>query len=147
LLREIAKIRIFLSSRRAKLLPMSQNGGLEALKLQRIAPELPVSDLAESVTYYRTKLGFQVVSEFPEGRYVVLQRDYVAIHLFEERASSRPVGVHIFTAALDELHDELHKAGAIVTQAVERKPWGNRDFRVADPSGNQIKFTEPLSEG
>jgi hypothetical protein len=26
-----------------------------------------------------------------------------------------------------------------------RKPWGSRDFRVNDHSGNEIKFTEPLS--
>jgi catechol 2,3-dioxygenase-like lactoylglutathione lyase family enzyme len=85
------------------------------MKLQRIAPELPVADLSESLTYYRTKLGFAIVSEFPEGRYAVVQRDDVAIHLFEDGASARPVGVHIFTAALDELHEELRGAGAIVT--------------------------------
>jgi len=28
-----------------------------------------------------------------------------------------------------------------------RKPWGNRDFRVKDDSGNELKFTEPMDQG
>jgi uncharacterized glyoxalase superfamily protein PhnB len=116
------------------------------MSLQRIAPELPVTDLSKSLDYYKTKLGFDVVSEFPDGSYAVVQRDDVAIHLFEDGTNTQPVGVHIFTAALDDLHEELRTAGAMVTQAVERKPWGNRDFRVTDPFGNQIKFTEPSAE-
>jgi uncharacterized glyoxalase superfamily protein PhnB len=47
---------------------------------------------------------------------------------------------------LDELHDELRQRGAHVAEGITRKPWGNRDFRVNDYSGNQIKFTEPLVE-
>jgi uncharacterized glyoxalase superfamily protein PhnB len=69
----------------------------------------------------------------------------VAIHLFEDGNRTGPVGIHIFTQGIDELHDELEAQGAAITQAVERKPWGNRDFRVTDPSGNEIKFTEPLA--
>jgi uncharacterized glyoxalase superfamily protein PhnB len=33
-----------------------------------------------------------------------------------------------------------------VTQEITLKPWGNREFRVIDDFGNQIKFTEPLEE-
>lgn len=36
---------------------------------------------------------------------------------------------------------------AVVERDDVRKPWGNRDFRVLDDSGNEIKFTEPLSGG
>jgi hypothetical protein len=32
-----------------------------------------------------------------------------------------------------------------MSQAIAQKPWGTRDFRVMDPSGNEIKFTEPLA--
>ena len=116
------------------------------MKLERIAPEIPVVNLADSLAYYRTKLGFEVVSEFPDGSYAVVQRDNVAIHLFEDGAEWRPAGVHIFTGELEALHDELRSAGAAVTQDIERKPWGNREFRVSDPSGNQLKFSEPLAE-
>jgi catechol 2,3-dioxygenase-like lactoylglutathione lyase family enzyme len=111
-------------------------------RLLRVAPEIPVRDLREAVEYYALNLGFRLVSEAPD--YAVVERDDVALHLFPDNGP--PAGLHVFTAGLEELHAELVQRGARVTQAVERKPWGNRDFRVVDPSGNVIKFTEPLSE-
>lgn len=113
-------------------------------KLSRIAPEVPVSDLRGAIAYYVQKLGFRVAMEMPGGDYAIVERDDVAIHLFAD-GQHTPVGVHVFTHQLDELHAELEQRGARLTQAIERKPWGNRDFRVADPSGNEIKFTEPLA--
>jgi predicted enzyme related to lactoylglutathione lyase len=114
-------------------------------RLERIAPEIPVRDLQASLNYYAVKLAFAVVSEWPDGKYAIVQRDDVAIHLFEQGAQTQPVGVHIFTRGIDELHDELKASGVVITQAIERKPWGNRDFRIIDPSGNEIKFTEPFA--
>jgi uncharacterized glyoxalase superfamily protein PhnB len=55
------------------------------------------------------------------------------------------VGIHIFTEDLETLYTELENRGALVSQGILCKPWGNRDFRVNDDSGNEIKFTEPLS--
>ena len=115
------------------------------VKLSRIAPELPVADLDDAIKYYEQRLGFQVVAQMPAGDYAIVGRDDVAIHLFKEDGrSSSPVGIHIFTEGLDELHSELQERGARVSQGIVRKPWGNRDFRVHDDSGNEIKFTEPL---
>jgi uncharacterized glyoxalase superfamily protein PhnB len=115
--------------------------------LSRIAPELPVSDLRGSIEYYEQKLGFQVALEMPAGDYAIVERDGIAIHLFRDDSGSHsPVGVHIFTHQLDELHAELQQRGARLTQQIVRKPWGNRDFRVNDDSGNEIKFTEPLPD-
>jgi uncharacterized glyoxalase superfamily protein PhnB len=115
------------------------------VKLSRIAPELPVADLKESIEYYERKLGFHVVAQMPTGNYAIVERDDISIHLFtDDRRSSSPVGIHVFTEDLDSLHAELQERGALVSQEILRKPWGNRDFRVKDDSGNEIKFTEPL---
>jgi uncharacterized glyoxalase superfamily protein PhnB len=116
-------------------------------KLTRVAPEMPVTDLDESLTYYRTKLGFEVEMKMPEVDYAIVERDDVALHLFQDRARSHsPASVHIFTDGLEELYTELHARGAQVSQRIVRQPWGNRDFRITDPTGNEIKFTEPLAE-
>ena len=116
-------------------------------KLSRIAPELPVSSLRESIEYYEQKLGFRLAMQMPGGDYAIVERDGAAIHLFQDDARRcSPVGIHIFTRDLEALHADLEQRGAIVSQGIERKPWGNRDFRVNDPSGNELKFTEPLSE-
>ena len=115
-----------------------------AAKLSRIAPEIASHDLRESLAYYEQKLGFQIVSEMPEQEYAIVERDGVAIHLFrdESRAHS-PAGIHVFTDGLEDLYSELVSRGAKITQTIVRKPWGNRDFRVADPFGNELKFTGP----
>jgi uncharacterized glyoxalase superfamily protein PhnB len=116
------------------------------VKLSRIAPEIPVSNLKESVNYYEQKLGFRVAMEMPGGNYTIVERDDIAIHLFQADAQTpSPVGIHIFTEELEALHTELKNRGARISQEILRKPWGNRDFRVHDDSGNQLKFTEPLS--
>jgi uncharacterized glyoxalase superfamily protein PhnB len=83
----------------------------------------------------------------PEGDYAVVERDDVALHLFEDTAKSlSPVSLHIFTRGLDELYAELEKRGAQVSHRIARRPWGTRDFRITDLSGNEIKFTEPAVE-
>lgn len=113
-------------------------------KLLRIAPELPVSNLKMSLQYYKERLGFSVGLEIAGGNYAIVERDNVAIHLFEDGQRHSPVAMHIFTQGLEELHADLVQRGAHITQAILNKPWGTRDFRVRDDSGNEIKFTESL---
>ena len=117
------------------------------VRLTRIAPEVPASDLQESIEYYSQRLGFHLAMSAPAGDYAIVERDGVAIHLFQDDAGSHArVGMHIFSGELDELHAELLRRGANLSQGIVRQPWGNRDFRVRDPSGNEIKLTEPLEE-
>jgi uncharacterized glyoxalase superfamily protein PhnB len=113
--------------------------------LTRVAPELAVHDLALSLHYYVAQLGFHIAMTMPEGDYAIVERDGVAIHLFQSDRDSPSTGsLHIFVDGLDELFEELRKQGVRPIQAIEHKPWGTRDFRVVDPSGNTIKFTESL---
>jgi len=116
-------------------------------KLTRIAPELPAANLQAALAYYEQKLGFRVAMQMPDGRYSIVERDDVAIHLFQDGVEKHPpTGVHIFTSDIEALYAEFLQSGARLTQAITRKPWGNRDFRVLDDSGNELKFTEPLEE-
>lgn len=115
--------------------------------LLRIAPELPVAVLGQAIAAYQSKLGFSLAMEMPSGGYAIVERDGVAIHLFETPAPRAPVAMHIFTDGLDELHRELVARGAHITQDIEQKPWGTRDFRVLDGAGNELKFTEAQPHG
>lgn len=114
-------------------------------KLSRVAPELPASDLRSSIEYYVQRLGFSLAMQMQD--YAIVERDPVAIHLFHdaERKHS-PVGIHIFTCELEELLAEFETRGARIAQPIEMKPWGNREFRVLDNAGNELKFTEPVAE-
>jgi uncharacterized glyoxalase superfamily protein PhnB len=115
--------------------------------LSRIAPELPVSHLNAAVEHYEQRLGFHTAMRMPAGDYAIVERDGVAIHLFEVKGSkASPAGIHIFTSDLDGLFAEFQRAGVQFAQGIERKPWGNRDFRLKDEFGNELKFTEPMAE-
>jgi len=113
--------------------------------LIRLAPELPATSLAASLAYYRDQLGFEIKTILPDRSYAIVERDGMAIHLYANDTCTG-TGLHLFTDGIEPLHDELCQRGAHIIQPVERKPWGNRDFRVADPAGNELKFTEPLVE-
>ena len=115
--------------------------------LTRIAPELPALYLPKASQYYEDKLGFRLAMRMPNDDYAIVERGDIAIHLFQDETRSHsPAAVHIFTPNVEELFAELMQKGAHVTQEIMLKPWGNRDFRVVDDSGNQIKFTEPLAD-
>jgi uncharacterized glyoxalase superfamily protein PhnB len=112
-------------------------------QLQRIAPELPAANLPAAITFYE-RLGFSVASQMPQGDYAIVQRDGIALHLFEDKQHrSAPMAVHIFTRDLHELFEEFTDGGVNIAQKIERKPWGNREFRIKDEFGNDLKFTEP----
>ena len=116
-------------------------------RLLRIAPELPSANLKSTLAFYEQKLGFQLVKQMPGGDYAIVERDGIALHLFQDPVRKHtPVGVHLFTAELEGLRDDLLDRGARLTQDIVRKPWGNRDFRLRDDFGNELKFTEPAEE-
>jgi uncharacterized glyoxalase superfamily protein PhnB len=113
--------------------------------LVRIAPEFPVSDVAASIEHYRRALGFSIAATMPEQDYAIMERDGVSIHLFRSEGRNAPASVHVFTDGLDDLQAELVGRGAHITQRIVPRPWGTRDFRVVDNSGNELKFTELLA--
>jgi uncharacterized glyoxalase superfamily protein PhnB len=116
-------------------------------RLMRIAPELPAASLKTALSFYEHKLGFRVVTEILGGEYAIVERDGIAIHLYQDVTRKHsPVGVHIFTNELEGLRDEFLQRGARLSQEILRKPWGNRDFRIRDECGNELKFTEPALE-
>jgi uncharacterized glyoxalase superfamily protein PhnB len=113
--------------------------------LSRIAPEIAVLDLRSAITYYSQKLGFVLATNLEQEKYAIVERDGVAIHLFEQAdRRHEPASVHIFTDQLEDLYSELQRRGAMICQNITRKHWGNRDFRVEDSQGNILKFTEPI---
>lgn len=116
-------------------------------RISRVAPELPARELKGAIEYYVRALGFELAMHLEDAGYAIVERDGVAIHLFEAGDAGRsPMAIHIFTPDLDELFAELESRGAEIAQRIERKPWGNREFRVRDGFGNELKFTEPAGE-
>ncbi len=116
-------------------------------RLLRIAPELPAANLKAALQFYEHKLGFRVAAQIPGRDYAIVERDGIAIHLFQDATRKHsPVGIQVFTTELESLRDDFIDRGARLSQDIARKPWGNRDFRLRDDFGNELKFTEPVTE-
>jgi len=108
-------------------------------------PELPVDDLAKSVSFYRDRLDFEVAFEWDPIAGV--QRGPVLIHLVPhgDPASPHPRSFRVDVRGVDALHDELQRQSVIdPEEPLESKPWGMRQFGIIDPSGNRIVFAEPV---
>ena len=109
--------------------------------LRSVAPELPAASVESASCWYEEKLGFRTTMKMPDGDYAIVERDGAALHLFSG-GEAAPVSLHIFVDAIEALTEELEGRGAEIAQPVTRQPWGARDFRLLDPFGNELKFTE-----
>lgn len=126
--------------------------------------ELHVPDFGPLKDFYG-RLGFHVVREEPpeeRNGYLVLARGenvlrfwsgspQVAEHAYFRRfpsGSPRGYAVEIVIVVddLDRLYDVARGIGAVVDD-LRLRPWAARDFRVADPFGFYLRFTEPPVDG
>jgi uncharacterized glyoxalase superfamily protein PhnB len=120
-----------------------------------VSPVLPVADVAASVAWYGRMFGFEPRLVNPPDDvpvYAVLSRDAVSIHLLRQDEAphglTRPVQAQFWVSGgLDELFARVTALGVEVIQAPGDRPWGHRDFMVADPDGNIIWVTLRLTTG
>ena len=121
----------------------------------RACPVYPVADVAEAVDWYRRVLGFDVQLANPPGDavpvYAVLRRDGVSVHLLRRDEAphglTAPVQAQFWVASgIDELFSQAESQNARVLQRLENRPWGHRDFMIADPDGNVVWVTTPLPQ-
>ena len=138
--------------------------------LRRPAPIFPVRDLNDSLAFYQ-RLSFGTEA-YDEG-YGFARRERLHLHLrvvAELDPFANNSGVYVDTADVDALHAEWLGCGlwvvpAVVgaevdeearrrwragerpgriTDAVEAKPWGVREFTVLDPDHNQLRFGQAI---
>ena len=100
------------------------------------------------MTYYRDQLGFEISWQWgdPPVRAGVC-RDGLEIQLVVDgqRASTQSLRVYFLLRGVDQYYRECVDRGAEIISPVADRPFGVRDFRVVDLSGNSLGFGEPLS--
>ena len=128
---------------------------------------LTVHDHDEALAFYRDLLGFAVAQDVSyEGmRWVtVTPPDQPSLHVVLETPQSWPdaspadreAGAELLAKGLmsrlilttddvDALFDRLSTAGAEIQSEPVDQAYGVRDFGVRDPSGNQLRFNQPLT--
>ena len=113
-----------------------------------VRPVFSVRDLAEALAYYRDALGFRVAWTWgdPPSRAGVA-RDGVEIQLVADGVFGPPGASYVYChmAGVDGYHRECRERGAEICEGLGDRPFGMRDFRVVDPSGNRLGFGEPAA--
>ncbi len=123
----------------------------------RFRLELFVGDLDASIDFYERALGFRAVRREPG--YASLRRGEAELGLArtadlpargagpgftrERLAAGRGAGVEI-VLEVEDLADAVRaveRAGFALAEPVRERPWGLRDFRLADPDGYYLRVT------
>jgi catechol 2,3-dioxygenase-like lactoylglutathione lyase family enzyme len=152
-------------------MPSRRDEADQTFGLRRPAPIFPVRDLDAALEFYAC-LGFRV-SRYDEG-YGYATRERLRLHLRvcpERDPFANNSAVYVDTAEVDALHAEwlgcglwavpptggaaIHdearrrwEAGEPVgriTDVVEAKPWGVREFAILDLDNNQLRFGRPTA--
>ena len=142
-------------------MPEAEDAGSQpASSSPGIVVELFVSDVERSIAFYRA-LGFDVARRYED--YVQLRRGEIRLslqgdahavegpHYFTPHIKSFPRGtgveVSIQVADVDAEYIRARTAGLNIVKPMQDRPWGARDFRVADPDGYFLRVTSPLKSG
>jgi uncharacterized glyoxalase superfamily protein PhnB len=119
----------------------------------RVDPVYPVADVAVAIEWYRRVFAFEPSLVNPPGDpvpvYAVLHRDGVRLHLLRRDEAPHgltgPVQAQFWVkSGLDDMFRHADSMGVKVLQRPDDRPWGHRDFMVADPDGNVVWVTVPL---
>lgn len=114
--------------------------------VQVVIPILPVTDLARTHKYYCEVLGFLEPWGFGEPTQYGGVRAHLeqmpAIH-FTVGSERGPGEVFVIMDDADTYFETVKAAGAEVVFDIGDRPYGMRDFMVADPDGNRLSFGTP----
>jgi catechol 2,3-dioxygenase-like lactoylglutathione lyase family enzyme len=125
-------------------------------QLNKLTPNLVVSDVGRSIAFYRDRLGFEVETTVPDAEpyvFAIVRSGPVQIFLNAPEPATeeypamkgRPLGgtftMFIEVTGIEGTYDEL-KAQIPIVAPLETKWYGVTEFVVADPDGYLITFAQ-----
>lgn len=117
----------------------------DELKLGRIAPMLPVSDIEESFRVYREVFGFKKVFQNgdPVG-FMILQKDDAELHLTLQKTHKAATFnvAHMLVSDAAQTYRMCQENGLRIIKRIQDKDYGLRAFVFADRDGNRIDVGE-----
>lgn len=134
----------------------------EAIKSARkFIAHWPSKSILDTIEYYRDVLHFKVGSAqymregYENPTFVsVCMGPHCAVNIYffrrPEGEESLPPGrgmIAMSTEGLEEYYEMLRKEGKVkFVEDIEDKPWGYRQFEIADGDGNTIQFFRFLED-
>ncbi|MEO5814983.1 MAG: VOC family protein [Gemmatimonadaceae bacterium] len=120
----------------------------EPVHITNIAAQLRTTDLAASIAFYTTKLGFTLDFQHDDFYAGVSAGGYVVhLKLVDEADPSiayaqRGEHFHLYLATSDVMADadRLRTAGVRFVRDVHETPWGTREFVIEDEQGHTLYF-------
>ena len=123
------------------------DGADHGIRFGRIAPMLPVKDIARACDFYTKVLGFTKVFENgdPVG-FMIMKRDQAELHLtLQPNHKAAPFNVaHMMVDDVDALHAICQRQGLRIIKSLQDKDYGLRAFVFEDPDGNRIDVGQPI---
>ncbi|WP_203321886.1 VOC family protein [Pseudoxanthomonas beigongshangi] len=110
------------------------------MKMQRLIPMLPVSDMPASVEFYG-KLGFAVENRNDEWRWAMLTFDECRLMVDESinmpPDAPRTSVIYLYPDDIFAYHREVRRRGVVVP-SISHPFYGMSEFRIEDPDGNRL---------
>ncbi len=117
------------------------------LKLGRVAPMVPVTDIERAERFYCELFGLERTFQNgdPVG-FMILKKDQAEVHLTLVRDHKPRVFnvMHMMVSDAAIVYERCQKLGVRIIKDVRDAPWGLRTFVFADPDGNRIDLGSRL---
>lgn len=116
--------------------------------LINVNPKLPMRDKTVTKDFYINKLGFQEFGNAEFEGYLMVTKDNVQIHFFEYKNLDPKENygqIYIRTDDIETLYQSLLEKKVIhLNGALQRKPWGQKEFALLDPDNNLLTFGQSI---
>lgn len=117
---------------------------------RNVRPSIIVSNLNQSLEFYKEVLGFEAVTTMGEPpTFAIIQKDEVSVTLLEHGnvydVGDCGVNMYIDVTHVEELYRSCSDSGISISHPLTVHPWGMKDFVVVDPDGHQIALGERQS--
>lgn len=130
------------------------------MKFQKLTPNLVVRDVAASMEFYGSVLGFQKAITVPDqppyvfgsvtsGNVEIFFNDQKAVAAEYPALGARPIGgaltLFIEVEGIEEVLSAVQKSKAKITMPLKTQFYGMREFAFEDPEGWEVTIAERIS--
>ena len=131
------------------------------MKFQKLTPNLVVRDVAASMEFYRSVLGFQPAITVPEqppfvfgsvtaGGVEIFFNDQKVVAEDYPALGARPIGgsltLFIEVEGIEEVLAAVQKSAAKITMPLKEQFYGMREFAFEDPEGWVVTIAERMKQ-